>query len=280
MRNVSIFYFSGTGNTWWTSVQFCRILEAKGFSAAAVSIESGRNIIKERLDSAEIVFLLYPIYGSDRPEIVKNFISSLPAVQNKSFGIICTQLMFSGNGAWMEHELIESKGYKIKWAVHLKMPNNVSIPGFPFSFTNDKSKLEPTLKKAEERLIKIAESVSSDRPLLQGTSLFSNLFGNMQRKPYRRMFHSFQNAVSIDPERCTRCGKCIRLCPVENIRFAEEDAGGFPEFQGSCNLCLRCYNFCPEQAVMYQGRKFISRGGGKTRPYQGPVEDFKPELLK
>lgn len=41
----------------------------------------------------------YPIYGSDLPEIVKNFISGLETVKNKKAFMFCTQWLWSGDGA-------------------------------------------------------------------------------------------------------------------------------------------------------------------------------------
>ena len=280
MRNASIFYFSGTGNTWWTSVQLQKHLSAEGIQAETVSIEAPEKIIKEKIETAEIIFLLYPIYGSDRPEIVKDFINDLPQARGKEFGIICTQLMFSGDGAWFEHELIESRGYSIRWTAHIRMPNNISVPAFPLPYTNDKTRLEKLLMKADRKLAQTASYTAQGISKRQGASRLSNLLGLMQRKPFRKMFHSIQDLVSINSERCTKCGKCIRLCPIGNIIFADEEHGGFPEFQGHCNLCLRCYNFCPAQAVMYDCKNFKPKARGRKTPYRGPVDDFNPEILK
>lgn len=39
MKDAVIFYFSGTGNTWWISNRIAEALEAKEISASTVSIE-------------------------------------------------------------------------------------------------------------------------------------------------------------------------------------------------------------------------------------------------
>ena len=281
MKNAVIFYFSGTGNTWWASNRFALKLKELGFNAETCSIEISKTAINQRFEKADLIFLNYPIYGSDRPEIVKNFIKCMPDTKTKiPFGIICTQLMFSGDGAWLEHKTIEQKGYKINWALHLKMPNNISIPGFPFRYTNEKSSLNNILQKAEKRLLKIAVFVSAGKSFKQGTTIFSNLLGLIQRGPYRHMYKSLQNDVSINPETCTKCGKCIKLCPVGNIKFADEAIGGFPEFQAHCNLCLRCYSFCPTQAILYMAKPFKPKSDGRSVPYRGPIENFNPNILK
>ena len=279
MKNAIIFYFSGTGNTWWVSTRLAEHLNSLGFNAAAVSIEQDQALLNARIADCDLVFLNYPVYGSDRPEIVKEFINRLPKA-SRPFGIICTQMYFSGDGAWLEHRLIEEKGYKINWTMHLRMPNNISISGFPFKYTNDGNKLNRILEKAENRLRTVAEAVAAEKQINFGRSYFSGLLGLMQRGPYRKMFSSFQNDLGIDPEACTKCGKCIRLCPVGNIKFADPQFGGFPEFQGNCNLCVRCYNFCPTQAILYRAEKFKPKRGNRAKPYAGPVAGFDPAVLR
>ncbi len=284
MKNISIFYFSGTGNTWWAANRFAGKLAGAGFSVKTISVEHKQELTADTCAKSDIIFLFYPIYGSDRPEIIKEFISRLPDVPKESgpkqFGIVCTQLLFSGDGAWMEHQLIENRGYKINWALHLKMPNNISVPGFIFSFSNNTAKLSKTLNRSESRLETLAGMVSRNRQFLQGTSFVSNLLGLMQRAPFRKMLPAYQNLFSIAPDKCTRCGQCIKLCPVENIIFGNEDCGGFPEFQDSCNFCMRCYNFCPTQAIMYNSKPFRPKTGGREVPYRGPVDRLNPAQLK
>ena len=280
MKNALILYFSGTGNTWWASAKLESLLSDRGFLSKSLSIEAAEAQVSAALGESDIVFLNYPIYGSDRPEIVKDFINNLPPAENKVFGIICTQLIFSGDGAWLEHDKIEAKGYRINWAMHLRMPNNVSVPGFPFRFTNNRDRINKTLEAAEHRLAKLADDVEAGRIRLQGTGRLSRALGLMQRAPYRKYLPKLRDDLSIEPANCSKCGLCIRYCPVDNIKFAAEQNGGFPEFQGNCILCLRCYNFCPGQAVMYRNTRFRPGRAGCEVPYRGPVENFKLSLIK
>ena len=49
---------------------------------------------------------------------------------------------------------------------------------------------------------------------------------------------------------CTSCGICERICPVKNITLE----AGRPVWHGSCEQCLACIQWCPEECIQY-GRK-------------------------
>jgi len=51
----------------------------------------------------------------------------------------------------------------------------------------------------------------------------------------------------IDATRCSACGTCVEVCPVECITRADEDA--VPTVGQGCTGCWSCYNHCPEGAI-------------------------------
>jgi electron transfer flavoprotein alpha subunit len=51
----------------------------------------------------------------------------------------------------------------------------------------------------------------------------------------------------VDVEKCSACGKCIDICPMEVIVLKEGKA--FVETQ-NCNNCKICMRACPENAFI------------------------------
>ena len=52
---------------------------------------------------------------------------------------------------------------------------------------------------------------------------------------------------TVDADKCIGCGKCQKVCPVDNIK-------GTPPMwlhNGQCTSCLACYHYCPEHAINY-----------------------------
>ena len=67
--------------------------------------------------------------------------------------------------------------------------------------------------------------------------------------------------VIVDPERCTICGLCIQVCPLDIFVEGSKIAGTVkPE---SCYYCGHCKALCPEDALHFPSL---------------PEEDFKPVL--
>ena len=76
------------------------------------------------------------------------------------------------------------------------------------------------------------------------------------------MFYRF--AVNTGPfyttDACVGCGKCAKLCPLNNITLAD----GKPQWGKNCTQCMACICKCPTEAIEYG-----TRSKGKPR-YQCP----------
>ena len=111
-------YFSGTGNTKYCLERFLKYYNDNKL----YSIED-KNCIKEIKENSYIA-LAYPIYYSDLPIIVRNFIVDNKEIfKNKNIFIIVTMGLFSGDGAGCSARLLKEYGASIIGGLHLKMPD-------------------------------------------------------------------------------------------------------------------------------------------------------------
>ena len=99
----------------------------------------------------------------------------------------------------------------------------------------------------------------------------------------------------VNDLRCTRCGRCQQVCPVNAI-VVDETARKLD--RGLCNLCLKCADVCPTgalavtgqwmtiddvmQEVAADGLFYQNSGGGVTLSGGEPLQqwEFAVELLK
>jgi len=53
--------------------------------------------------------------------------------------------------------------------------------------------------------------------------------------------------IVVDRERCSACGVCVEVCPLDNLRVAPE--GYAFEQYDECWYCNACEVDCPEGAI-------------------------------
>jgi flavodoxin/Pyruvate/2-oxoacid:ferredoxin oxidoreductase delta subunit len=272
LKKVVLFYFSGTGNTWWVTCKLTEALGQLGMDTSMYSVESLQSGQADRLIAeCHVVGFGFPVHGSDVPEVMKDFMQKISPVE-KQVILYCTQWLWSGDGARVGAEFLHP-GYRVQWAEHFAMPNNVSVNAFRLPYTNDSKKLAPKLKLTEKKVRKFAVRIQSGKPFLRGFNWLSVLSGYIQRGPYRRMYPRLRDDIGADRDYCTLCGYCVAICPAGNLRIEKEAVASC----GTCMICLRCYSFCPAMAITYMGKRHNADRGV---PYRGPVDGFRPEMLR
>jgi NAD-dependent dihydropyrimidine dehydrogenase PreA subunit len=96
-----------------------------------------------------------------------------------------------------------------------------------------------------------------------------NLMGRMVTSEIAREY----TAVKVIPERCSRCGICVKVCPAGCITQGTGEV--LPVFGSGCTGCWACFQHCPDRAI--SGWKVVP-GQGR---YPGPSRElrrlFKPD---
>jgi NAD-dependent dihydropyrimidine dehydrogenase PreA subunit len=57
--------------------------------------------------------------------------------------------------------------------------------------------------------------------------------------------------IKVDPEKCTGCGTCVDLCPLEVYELVDFDGKlkASPVNQNDCIGCRTCELACPQGAI-------------------------------
>lgn len=238
-------YFSGTGNSKYCIETFLRHT-GKPFALCAVEDSHAA----QQIALHEEIVLAYPVYYSNVPKIVRDFIEQSNACfQGKRCFVIATMAMFSGDGAGVAARLLEKHGAVILGGLHIKMPDNIGdVKLLKKSFQKNKA----TIEKAGQKLAWAAQCYSNGKPRQDGLNGFCRAAGFLaQRMLFGRQATTYHDKPNIAASQCNGCGKCIRLCPTKNLVLKNGKASG----TGRCIKCYRCLGNCPQKAITILGSK-------------------------
>jgi len=249
MRLLAL-YFSGTGNTEYAVSRFC-----SHFKEVAVFSIEDEDAGSQYPKDFDAVLIAYPIYGSDMPRLIKEFLKAHKTFfESKNIITLVTQLAFSGDGGALAVRYLKRQKVKSRHlaSIHLNMPNNVSDMFFLKVKNGDENKSRIT--KANKKIDKCTASIIAGKKVRNGRlfffSRFAGLFG--QRMIFRFVEGRMAKRLKIDLQKCNLCGLCVKICPADNITY---DAA-VPKAHKKCALCYRCINQCAQKAIsLFSKRK-------------------------
>lgn len=260
-----IYYFSGTGN----SLRIARQLaERTHDELIAITPDTPAPAATVLTDSGGRLGLVFPVYGWDVPLIVREFIARWPSIPSGSEQTYCYTVMTCGDDiGWTDRLLrnyLRRKGVQLSAAHSLLMCDTyVCLPGFDVDAPAERQEKE---LQTAERIAPIAARIlrhdgSTPADLIPGGIPWIKTY---ILRPFFNRFLTTDRHFHVDPARCTRCGRCARLCPMANIRLI---GTGTPAWQGHCTMCLACYHGCPVHAIDY-GR--FTHGKGQVKVMRLP----------
>ena len=122
------------------------------------------------------MILAYPVYFSDMPQIVREFICENSAnFCGKNVFIIATMEIFSGDGTGCAARILRRAGAKITGGMHVKMPAFILDVAI-FSYSAQKN--ERVIKEANAKLERASEAFAAGNPPQE----------RLGALPYRRAF--------------------------------------------------------------------------------------------
>ncbi len=241
--NISLYYYSGAGNTKFIAKKIANNLK-KNHKVNFIKITetSIRNV-----KIGDMYIIGFPVYDLTSPQLVKDLIANIQD-ENKPISYFCTKAFVSANSIEELSELGKKKNLQTTSTLELYMPAT-DILAF-FAKANSLS----------EKIIKFFHSRNIDKKIDKFIlNIFKNKTINVTQKWYTYLsflipqktkndFHAqytkyvpeFYSQTDI----CIKCMKCVKECPRDNIRFDE-----YIKFDLNCDMCLHCVYHCPTQSI-------------------------------
>ena len=239
IMETAIYYFTGTGN----SLKIAKDLALQIKDSRIVQINS-KLMDSPVLKASGKTGIIFPVYVSGIPVIVEEFINRLNISENPYIFAVSHFGGSAGISLAQIDSLLKMKGSRLSAGFEICMPDNTQImfpPGSP-------EQQERCFRSQQQVMPEIASVVNNGTANYNGTDQKPSRPHDFNPREMEKNFHF--------DEKCNSCGICEKVCPVRNIKI---NSNGKPEWQGKCELCLACMQWCPEEAIQF-GDKTSSWG--------------------
>ena len=116
--------------------------------------------------------------------------------------------------------------------------------------------IDRLIKNSKVRINDIIEKITKNEieKFVPRRVPFKNRFGSLMGKIF--LFRIFSDRrFRVDDEKCIRCGTCVSVCPMNNIKLVDDKV----TYKHNCECCLACIHWCPKVAIEHMKTKGIPR---------------------
>ena len=254
VENLTVYYFSGTGNALSAGRWIKENAEKKGVKSDLISIDRFKKIHVPAAAGKRLIGFCYPTHGFSLPWIMLKFIFRFPARERCDVFLLNTRAgskIFkwfapgvSGIAQMLPALILLIKGFKIQSLFPLDMPSNwVSVhPGY------NQSTVAAMVTRCRAMVDSFCEKVLNGRRHFR-PNVFVMMPIDIALAPIAFMYFMYGRfffaKVFIASTDCDACNLCEQKCPTTSIQIINKR----PFWKFSCESCMRCINICPRQAI-------------------------------
>lgn len=224
-----ILYFSATGNSLFVAQ---RLRDALGGQIRYIPDYHGDG------NEFQEIIIVSPIYSFGLPVHVYDLIPRLS--KSVPVRVVLNYGGMTGGADTFAYRLCKKNGLAIRGVYTVKMPENYTLV---FSVPDFYKKA--TLKAAPKAIDRIINKIAAGEIHIPKRKKTKETLYLKNRPTWHLIARDF--SVSDD---CVQCGKCIELCPTDNISVID----GKIAFADRCVICLGCYHRCPQKAIRYKNK--------------------------
>lgn len=212
-----VLYFTGTGNSRYLARRIAEGLEMPLYDLNAC-IKAGNTA---PVQTGRDVVLVTPTYAWRIPRVVSEWLgkTELTGAERIWFVMDCGSEI--GNAAGYNRQLAAQKQLQYMGTAQIIMPENyIAMFNAP-----QKEQAKSIVEQAEPELQKVLTQLKAGQ---QFPAPRENLYDRFMSGPVNPVFYRF--FVKADAfrttEACIGCGKCVELCPLNNIHLETESRSG------------------------------------------------------
>lgn len=238
-----ILYFTGTGNSRYVARKIAEEINDEVVSINQLIKQESKD---ELISTNKPFIFVCPTYAWRLPKVVTEFIRKTKFSGNNKVYFIMTCGEDTAKAINYIQKLCDDKGWELKGMAEIKMPENY-IALFPVP---DKETAKQIIEEADKLIYKIASDIRNENNF--NIVAPSGLNGTIKSGITNIAFYKFIVHAKgfYSTNQCIGCGKCVNLCPLNNIILKNEK----PTWKNKCTHCMACISGCPTKAIEYKNK--------------------------
>ncbi len=233
-----ILYFSGTGNS-----KYIADIIADKLGESIYSINDG---LKQGnypdISADEVLIFSVPTYAWRIPRVVSEWIEKGGCFCAKKAYFIMTCGDDIGDAEKHLKELCDKNGLIFMGCAPVVMPENyIAMFDSP-----TKQREAEIIKTALSGVDALTAKLKSGAALESSKKSFADKIKSGIVNDLFYMFYISSKKFTAS-EKCIGCGKCEKLCPMNNITLEN----GKPKWHNNCTHCMACISYCPAECIEY-----------------------------
>ena len=235
-----VLYFSATGNTKYVAEMIAEKLGDETLDLLERIKNSDRSVIR----SPKPYVICCPVYVCEMPKFLTELIKRQKFAGNRKVYFVFTCGGAAGIAGAVARDMINGKKMVYMGCMDIKMPNNYTASNAFRSQDDDDMIFR--IKSAEFTVDKIVLSIKEGRKL---TGRNGMKLERAMMTPIAALWSKFMqpSAPFHTTDKCVGCGKCVKVCPLNNIRLIEKR----PVWDAPCAHCMACIGNCPTEAIEF-----------------------------
>lgn len=242
MKNIGMFYFTGTESSYYVAKMTKEELTKKGYNVKMFKLEKALNkTVDVDPKTFDMLGFVLPIYGFGTPRIVNEYIEMLPRNHAKVFILrtACSNGWINQSASVSIINQLKKKWYDVFYERILIVSSNWLL-----DFDDEVTKRLYLVTK-RKKIPHIAQEIDEGiRRTYHRNFLREFLLGSVHLFEDRVAAKLFGKSLWAN-KNCTGCRLCEKRCPVGNISF---ETGKF-KTGWECVWCMKCVYSCPVNAI-------------------------------
>ena len=236
-----IVYFSATGNTEFIARELAKRLDDECVNI----LHRVKTNDHTPLYSEKPYIICAPVYVCEMPRFMAKYLKRQKFQGSKEVYFVFTSGGYCGISGLLAKWMFQKKWKHFKGYAEVKLPRNyVANDSYPMLSIEE---IESRIIGACNQLDDIVSVIASGGKLEASRKV--QLWEILVTVPFTPVWYKLKLTADdfYVKDNCAGCGKCERLCPLNNIRLVDKK----PVWGSHCTHCMACIGNCPVEAIEY-----------------------------